>query len=180
MNTRQKMTSLPRWLVNIGLTLQFYIPCPIYLFLACAAGYTFLNPSPHPQSVAPDKSGGLAEGLGLIIDISMKGFLVFAGMLLLIVLFVNITWCLIYQLWDRYDQHKALGFLIVTNFIGGGIWLCLWVGSLSSSQQGVTLLFSPAPIVIPTLLYIIALVLLMMREKKESHSISQKDEDSTS
>ena len=148
MNRRQKTASLPRWLINIGLTLQFYIPGALYLFIVCVGIYGFVT--------APPGKG--VPGLAVVIVI-----------LILFILIVTTTWFVIYMLWNRYgNRSNALGFLIATNLFGGGIWLllwikCFWPGLLNDPDLW---LFSPAPIFIPTLLYFIAW--LKMCPKKEN------------
>ena len=161
MNTRQKMPSLPRWLVNIGLTLQFYFPGSLYLFIICGYIYGIVTSPP----------GARVPGLAVVI-----------GMLILIILLVVTTWLIIYLHWDRYgNRRNALVFLIVMNIVGGGIWLLWWIAAFSPGiwYDLDVWLFSPAPIAVPTLLYIIALVLLRMREKTETRNISNMDGEPT-
>jgi len=88
--------------------------------------------------------------------------------LLLIVLLVKIGLYVAYWCMDRFGNRQfALGFLIVSNILGGGIWLWSWILEFSPMiyHNPDVWLFSPAPIVIPTMLYFIAW--LLMRTKIE-------------
>jgi len=155
MNRSQKISPLPRWLINIGLTLQFYIPGAIHLFYISMMGYIVLTGLSRPRHYPPEN-----EGAGL-------AFLV--GMLLLFILFAMIVWYAIYWLWDRYgNRRNALIFLITTNLLGGGIWLLQWIKcfSLAVLYDPDLWIFSPAPIVIPTILYIIAWRMMRPKETK--------------
>ena len=139
------MNNISRWLINIGLTLQFYIPGLFYMFCVLVLLY-------------PSGSGG--EGAGLAMAI---------GIIFLALLIVTVIWCVIYLYWDRYGNRCiALGFLIASNFVFGGIWLLIWIVAFSRAiwDDPDVWLFSPAPIVVPTVFYIIAMILLM-RAKNE-------------
>ena len=175
MNRKQKIAPLPRWLINIGLTLQFYIPCSINLFFVSMAVYALLNPPPGARA-----HPGPSEGSGLIF---------FLGLLILFALLAKITWLVIYWLWDRYGNRRfALGGLIVGNTLFGGAWFLVWsqafyqgkplkdpiVWLVKLTQRGdpFAWLISPSPVVIPTLFYFFALVLMIMRSKKNHEPVA--------
>jgi hypothetical protein len=156
MNSKQKMTPLPRWLINIGLTLQFYIPCSIRLFLVSGVVCSIFSELSRPRYGTPLEN----EGVGMMAA---------AGVLLLFILLVEVVWYVIYWHQDRYgDQCNALEFLIVINFFLGGFWLYCWIGCFSSTilYDPNVWVFSPVPIVIPTILYIIAWVMMRLEETK--------------
>ena len=89
MNPR-KITSLPRWLINIGLTLQFDILWAIVLFLSSLLVFRFF--------LAPEE----------------RKMCFFLGVMQLFILVVTVSEYVIYWLWDRRgNRRNAVIFLIV-------------------------------------------------------------------
>ena len=152
---RQKISSVSRWLINIGLTLQFYVPYAVFLYGIGLIAYTVITEmSDIPENV---------RGWG--VELIPIGFGAIAIMIILIMLAITITWCACYLLWDRYgNRFHALCFLIATNVLLGGLWLWAWIDAFAVVpiwwHDPDFWLTSPAPIVIPTLFYIVALWLL--------------------
>ena len=140
MAPRQKIPSVSRWLINIGLTLQFYIPWAVLLYGFGASAYEFLT-STHPK---------------------VRGMASYMATMILIILVFAIIWYIVYLLWDRHGNRlHALCFLFATNLLVDLIWLSSWKEMVSSTNAN-TLLFwitSPTPLIIPTVLYIVALLL---------------------
>ena len=103
MNSKQKIATLPRWLINIGLTLQFYIPGVIL------PGFAWLT------------LGGVLFGEH-VCDVSVA-----FGIISLFILLGASVWYGIYLLMNRYDGPcNALTFLMTINFAVGIIWLTGW------------------------------------------------------
>jgi len=116
MNHKPKIAPLPRWLINIGLTLQFYIPGLIYLCLVLML-LVFAGPV---------EAGVRGRGLAMVI-----------GMVSLVILLVAVCWCGIYLHWHRHgDPCNALIFLITTNILACGIWLSYWIGEFPKGNMG--------------------------------------------
>jgi len=145
---RQKISSASRWLINVGLALQFCVPCVVYLFNIFLMMYTFFT---MPPATVGD--GGM-----LVVVYSF----VVAGMMIFLILLVGtIVWCTIYLLWDRYgNRFRALCFLIATNMLVSIPWFLMWINAFTTPEDPNFWLLSPAPIAIPTLLYVGALLLL--------------------
>jgi len=146
---KQKILSASRCLINIGLTLQFYVPCAVCLYYIGLMTYMLFT-------IPPDKM----EGSGGMIFIPI-GFVALGIMIFLVILTITIIWCAIYLFWDRYgNRFHALCFLIATNVLLGGLWSLMWIVKFAAVpiwwHDPEFWLLSPAPIVIPTLLYIIA------------------------
>lgn len=138
---RPKLPLLPRILVNIGLTFQFYIPGLIYLWFT-VMGFREVFSAP------PDARG---TGLGFVVSF----------MLAILFLFPVLGLYLIYMFWDRFGkQINALKFLFVFNILLGFLWLGGWImlfgGGIVYDPD--VWLFSPAPLLLPTIFYGIALV----------------------
>jgi len=145
---RQKISSASRWLINIGLTLQFYIPCAFCLCYIYRIAYMLFT--------EPHDSVGNPQPVAIVIGFGVAGI-----MMMLVILAVPTVWCTIYLLWDRYgNRFNALCLLIATNVLLGGLWFLLWINVFAPGTDLGFWLLSPAPIVIPTLLYYVALRLL--------------------
>ena len=137
MAPRQKISSASRWLINIGLTLQFYIPCALFLFCFSMMVPAFFT--------TPSGEACIVHGIVLLIC-----------WLTLAVLIIASVWCCIYWLWNRYgNRFHALYFLVVANILVGALWFWWWL-----QYDPIWTYLSPAPLIIPTLLYVVALQLL--------------------
>ena len=140
-NYKQKMALLPRCLINLGLMMQFYFPCSVYLSTICLIG--------HFAVTSPPTTG------------STWAFLVPALFLIqLFPLFTSIALYAIYFLGDRYgNRRNALYFLIATNVVGGGIWLLYWIRFFIPAiwDHPAARFVAPLPVLIPLLFYMIVL-----------------------
>ena len=146
--SRQKNSSASRWLINIGLTLQFYVPCVVSLYNICLMVYMLFTMPP----------ASVGDGGMLVV---VYGFVAAGMMIFLIALVGTIVWCTIYLLWDRYgNRFHALCFLIATNILVSVPWFSMWINAFTTPEDPNFWLLSPAPIAIPTLLYVAALLLL--------------------
>lgn len=139
---KPKLSLLARIFVNIGLTLQFYIPGLIYLFFSALLWWTIFTAKPGVQGT----------GLGFVFAV------IFTFLLLIPVLIVYVS----YVLWDRYGSSRnALCFLIAADSSFGLIWLAYWLlgfGQAAMYDPDVWL-FSPLPMLVPIAFYVIALLL---------------------
>jgi len=159
---RQKISSVSRWLINIGLTLQFYIP---WAFLLCSylIAFIFITVPSSAEFIKLLTTAAkcFEVALAAIVFLALSGGAIATPIILLVILAVPTVWCAIYLLWDRHgNRFNALCFLIATDILVGGGWFLLWKNEFGQSwnDPGVWL-FSPVPIIIPTLLYIVALLL---------------------
>ena len=153
MNPKQKIATLPRWLINIGLTLQFYIPGVILL------GFAWLTLG------------------GVLFGEHVCGVSAAFGIISLFILLGASVWYGIYLLMNRYDSPcDALIFLVTINFAIGLIWLTGWVSLFSQvisyEAFGIQdllflLLISPAPLIVSTLFYMTALSLMRSKPLEE-------------
>jgi len=135
---KQKISSASRWLINIGLTLQFYIPWAVLLYGFGASAYEFLT-STHPK---------------------VRGMASYMATMILIILVFAIIWYIVYLCWDRYgNRFHALCFLFATNLLVGLIWFSSWAEMFSDANAPLFWITSPTPLIIPTLCYTVALLL---------------------
>ena len=108
----------------------------------------------------PHDTVGNPLPVAIVIGLGLAGI-----MMMLVILAVPTVWCTIYLLWDRYgNRFNAICFLIATNVLAGSCWCLSWIKAIASMPETWHdpnfWLLSPAPIVIPTLFYLVALWLL--------------------
>lgn len=145
---KQRLRGELRVLVNIGLTLQFYIPFVVYLILGVGHIAPYIN---HPD---PPRGSGLAVAIGVMC---------------LFIFAIYFALFLTYFLWDRYGSPRnALIFLLTVDVLLGGAWFAAWVSTVNLEDADMWL-FSPLPFALPMIMYAVALAGLWSRDRKTRH-----------